>query len=142
MILLSKKIQQIEESATLAMARKGRELKEKGQKIINLSLGEPDFNTPDFIKKAAKKAIDNNYSKYTPVPGYKELLEIISLKFKRDNNLIYSPNQIVCSTGAKQSIAQLLMILLYQHIVTHDYYEKPPAEDANSHPLLLFLLSL
>ena len=76
MILLSTKIQQIEEAATLAMARKGRELQEKGRKIINLSLGEPDFNTPDFIKKAAKQAIDDNYSKYTPVPGYRELLEI------------------------------------------------------------------
>ena len=112
MILLSKKIQQLEESATLAMARKSRELKEKGRKIINLSLGEPDFNTPTFIKNAAKKAIDQNFSKYTPVPGYKELLKVISMKFKRDNQLNYSINQIVCSTGAKQSIAQVLMVLL------------------------------
>jgi len=112
MILLSKKIQQLEESATLAMARKSRELKEKGRKIINLSLGEPDFNTPKFIKNAAKKAIDENFSKYTPVPGYKELLEVISMKFKRDNKLNYSVDQIVCSTGAKQSIAQVLMVLL------------------------------
>ena len=112
MILLSKKIQQLEESATLAMARKSRELKEKGRKIINLSLGEPDFNTPTFIKNSAKKAIDENFSKYTPVPGYKELLKVISMKFKRDNQLNYSINQIVCSTGAKQSIAQVLMVLL------------------------------
>ena len=112
MILLSKKIQALEESATLAMARKSRELKEKGRKIINLSLGEPDFNTPKFIKNAAKKAIDENFSKYTPVPGYKELLEVISMKFKRDNKLNYSVDQIVCSTGAKQSIAQVLMVLL------------------------------
>jgi aspartate aminotransferase len=112
MILLSKKIQQLEESATLAMARKSRELQENGKKIINLSLGEPDFNTPEFIKNAAKKAIDQNFSKYTPVPGYQELLEVISMKFKRDNQLNYSPNQIVCSTGAKQSIAQLLMVLI------------------------------
>ena len=112
MLILSKKIQQIEESATLAMARKSRELQSSGQKIINLSLGEPDFNTPDFIKKAAKNAIDENFSKYTPVPGYKELLEVISYKFIRDNKLSYKPNQIVCSTGAKQSIAQLLMVLL------------------------------
>jgi len=103
---------QLEESATLAMARKSRELTSKGHNIINLSLGEPDFDTPEFIKTAAKKAIDDNYSKYTPVPGYKELLEVISHKFKRDNNLIYKPEQIVCSTGAKQSIAQLLMVLL------------------------------
>ena len=112
MSLLSNKIIQLEESATLAMARKSRELTNKGHKIINLSLGEPDFHTPEFIKTAAKKAIDDNYSKYTPVPGYKELLEVISYKFKRDNNLIYQPEQIVCSTGAKQSIVQLLMVLL------------------------------
>ena len=112
MALLSKKIQSMKESATLAMARKSRELQEKGKKIINLSLGEPDFHTPNFIKEAAKKAIDQNFSKYTPVPGYKDLLEVISMKFKRDNNLTYHPNQIVCSTGAKQSIAQLLMVLL------------------------------
>jgi len=112
MALLSKRIEALEESATLAMARKSRALQEQGKKIINLSLGEPDFNTPNFIKKAAKKAIDDNFSKYTPVPGYKDLLEIISMKFKRDNQLLYSPNEIVCSTGAKQSIAQALMVLL------------------------------
>ena len=112
MCKLSEKILSIEESATLAMARKSREIRESGKEIINLSLGEPDFNTPSFIKEAAKKAIDENYSKYTPVPGYKELLEVISYKFKRDNNIIYNPSQIVCSTGAKQSIAQLMMVLL------------------------------
>jgi len=87
-------------------------MRESGKEIINLSLGEPDFNTPSFIKEAAKKAIDENYSKYTPVAGYKELLETISHKFRRDNNIIYDPNQIVCSTGAKQSIAQLMMVLI------------------------------
>ena len=112
MNVLSNKILQLEESATLAMARKSRELSSKGYSIINLSLGEPDFNTPNFIKKAAKIAIDDNYSKYTPVPGYTDLLNVISNKFKRDNNLSYSNEQIVCSTGAKQSIAQLLMVLL------------------------------
>ena len=112
MCKLSEKILSIEESATLAMARKSREMRESGKEIINLSLGEPDYNTPSFIKEAAKKAIDENYSKYTPVPGYKELLEVISHKFKRDNNIIYDPSQIVCSTGAKQSIAQLMMVLL------------------------------
>ena len=112
MTILSHKITNMQESATLAMARKSRELTEKGKEIINLSLGEPDFHTPDFIKEAAKKAIDNNFSKYTPVAGYPDLLESISNKFKRDNNLIYTPKQIVCSTGAKQSIAQLLMVLL------------------------------
>ena len=112
MIVLSKKIRNMEESATLAMARKSRELKDKGKTIINLSLGEPDFHTPDFIKESAKKAIDDNFSKYTPVPGYKDLLETVSEKFQRDNKLIYNTNQIVCSTGAKQSIAQLLMVIL------------------------------
>ena len=112
MIVLSKKIRNMEESATLAMARKSRELKDKGKTIINLSLGEPDFHTPDFIKESAKKAIDNNFSKYTPVPGYKDLLETVSEKFQRDNKLIYNTNQIICSTGAKQSIAQLLMVIL------------------------------
>ena len=102
----------MEESATLAMARKSRELKDKGKTIINLSLGEPDFHTPDFIKESAKKAIDDNFSKYTPVPGYKDLLETVSEKFQRDNKLIYNTNQIVCSTGAKQSIAQLLMVII------------------------------
>ncbi len=111
-MLLSKRIQQLEESATLAMARKSRELQEKGRSIINLSLGEPDFNTPKFIKNAAKKAIDQDFSKYTPVAGYKDLLDVISMKFKRDNQLSYSNDQIVCSTGAKQSIAQVLMVLL------------------------------
>ena len=112
MVVLSKKITELEESATLAMARKARELREKGREIISLSLGEPDFNTPEFIKTAAKEAIDQNFSKYTPVPGYKDLLHTISNKFQRDNQLIYNENQIVCSTGAKQSIAQLLMVLL------------------------------
>ncbi|MAQ70058.1 MAG: aspartate aminotransferase [Flavobacteriales bacterium] len=112
MTLLSKKITNMKESATLAMARKSRELQSTGKKIINLSLGEPDFNTPTFIKNAAKKAIDQNFSKYTPVAGYKDLLETITRKFKRDNKLQYQTNQIVCSTGAKQSIAQLLMVLL------------------------------
>jgi len=114
MRLLSKKINRIQESATLAMSRKSRELQKEGKDIINLSLGEPDFHTPNFIKESAKKAIDENFSKYTPVAGYQDLLQSISSKFKRDNNLIYKPNQIVCSTGAKQSIAQLLMVLINQ----------------------------
>tara|TARA_Y100000589_G_scaffold177056_1_gene167872 strand:+ start:26473 stop:27666 length:1194 start_codon:yes stop_codon:yes gene_type:complete len=112
MTILSNKVTNMQESATLAMARKSRELISKGKDIINLSLGEPDFNTPDFIKEAAKKAIDNNFSKYTPVAGYNDLLNVIVKKFKRDNNLTYEAKQIVCSTGAKQSIAQLLLVLL------------------------------
>lgn len=109
MNFLSHRVQKLSESETLAMARLGNELKEKGVNVINMSLGEPDFATPDFIKTAAKDAIDKNFSYYTPVPGYKELLEAISRKFKRDNHLNYAPSQIVVSTGAKQSIINVIM---------------------------------
>lgn len=112
MNFLSDRINLLSESETLAMARKSRELQAKGIDIINLSLGEPDFNTPDFIKQAAKEAIDNNYSKYMPVAGYADLREVISNKFKRDNNLNYSAEQVVVSTGAKQSIANAMLCLL------------------------------
>lgn len=110
--LLSDRINNLSTSQTLAMAALARELKLQGKDIISLSLGEPDFNTPDFIKEAAKKAIDENYSQYTPVDGYLELKEAISKKFKRDNNLDYKPSQIVVSTGAKQSLFNLAQILL------------------------------
>ncbi len=99
-------------SATLAMAAKARELRNEGRDIIGLSLGEPDFNIPDFIKAAAKRAIDENYSSYSPVDGYADLKAAISHKFKRDNNLEYTPAQIVVSTGAKQSLANVAMVLL------------------------------
>jgi aspartate aminotransferase len=112
MSTLSQRIINLTESATLAMSRKSRELSQKGIDVINLSLGEPDFNTPDFIKEAAKKAIDENFTKYTPVNGYLDLREAISIKFKRDNNLDYSPDQIIVSTGAKQSIANAVMSLV------------------------------
>ncbi len=112
MTVLSNRVIELEESATLAMAQKSRALKEQGIDIISLSLGEPDFMVPDFIKTAAKKAIDDNYSKYTPVPGYLDLREAVALKFKRDNGLIYSPNQIVVSTGAKQSLINVLLALI------------------------------
>ena len=100
--LLSERILNMDTSATLAMAAKARELKTEGKDIIGLSLGEPDFNTHDFIKDAAKKAIDENYNSYTTVDGYAELKQAIITKFKRDNNLEYNPKQIVVSTGAKQ----------------------------------------
>ena len=99
-------------SATLAMAAKARELKAEGKDIIGLSLGEPDFNTPDFIKDAAKTAIDENYNSYTPVDGYAELKQAIITKFKRDNNLNYQPSQIVVSTGAKQCLANVALVML------------------------------
>ena len=109
---LSDRINNLPVSATLAMAAKSRELKEKGIDIIGLSLGEPDFNTPDFIKKAAKQAIDDNYNSYTPVDGYNDLKKSICNKFKRDNELNYETNQIVVSTGAKQSIANAIQVLV------------------------------
>ncbi|PIE86844.1 MAG: aspartate aminotransferase [Bacteroidetes bacterium] len=112
MIELSDRINAMEESATIAMSRKSRELIAEGKDVISLSLGEPDFNTPDFIKEAAQKAMDENYTFYTPVPGYQDLREAISTKFKRDNNLDYSPDQIVVSTGAKQSIANVVLSVI------------------------------
>jgi aspartate aminotransferase len=109
---LSNRINSLPVSATLAMAAKARELKGQGRDIISLSLGEPDFNTPDFIKDAAIEAINENYNSYTPVDGYAELKTAICNKFKRDNGLDYNPNQIVVSTGAKQSIANVAQVLL------------------------------
>ena len=99
-------------SQTLAMAALARELKAQGKDIISLSLGEPDFNTPDFIKEAAKKAIDENYSTYSPVDGYADLKEAICRKFKRDNNLDYKPANVVVSTGAKQSLYNIAQVML------------------------------
>ncbi len=110
--MLSNRILNLEESATLAMTRKSRELKAAGKDVINLSIGEPDFNTPDYIKEAAKKAIDDNFTHYPPVAGYQDLREAISRKFKRDNNLDYKAEQIIVSTGAKQSIANVMMSIL------------------------------
>jgi aspartate aminotransferase len=110
--LLSKRLQAMEESATILMAQKARNLKASGVNVINLSLGEPDFDTPDFIKEAAKEALDLGYTKYTPVPGLLELREAIHDKFKRDNKLNYTVNEIVVSNGAKQSIANVCMALL------------------------------
>jgi aspartate aminotransferase len=112
MSILSKKVELLGESETLAMARLSRELKEKGLDVINMSLGEPDFDTPEFIKEAAIDAIRKNYSHYTPVAGYKDLLEAVCHKLKRDNQLSYSPSNIVVSTGAKQSIANAVFALV------------------------------
>lgn len=111
MQLLSDRILNMATSATLAMAAKTRELRAEGKDIIGLSLGEPDFNTPDFIKDAAIKAINDNYNSYSPVDGYVELKQAIITKFKRDNNLSYTPNQIVVSTGAKQSLANIAAVM-------------------------------
>ncbi|KAA5824191.1 pyridoxal phosphate-dependent aminotransferase [Algibacter amylolyticus] len=112
MQLLSDRILNMATSATLAMAAKARELRGEGKDIIGLSLGEPDFNTPDFIKDAAIQAINDNYNSYTPVDGYGELKDAIITKFKRDNNLTYTPAQIVVSTGAKQCLANIAGVML------------------------------
>ncbi len=109
---LSQRICKMAESATVAMNQKGRDLKSQGIDIINLSAGEPDFNTPDYIKVAAKKAIDNNFTHYPPVAGYPELLEAVSNKFKRENNLDFKPEQIVVSTGAKNALANTILCLV------------------------------
>jgi len=112
MTTLANRIQYLAESETLAMSRKSRELRAAGKDVINLSLGEPDFNTPNYIKNAAKEAIDQNYTFYPPVAGYEDLRKAVCTKLKRDNNLDYAPAQIVVSTGAKQSIANVVLSLV------------------------------
>ena len=109
---LSDRINNLSESQTIAMNRQSREMREKGADVISLSLGEPDFKTPDFICEAAKEAIDLGYHHYPPIAGYKDLREAISKKFMRDNGLSYKPEQIVVSTGAKQSIANVVLCLI------------------------------
>lgn len=109
---LSDRIKKMTASATLAMAQKSRELKAKGVDIISLSLGEPDFNTPDHIKEAAKKAIDDNYSRYPPVPGYNDLREAISEKFRKRNGLTYSADQIIVSAGGKHSLINVILSIV------------------------------
>jgi len=112
MTTLANRINYLAESETLAMSRKSRELRAEGKDVINLSLGEPDFNTPDYIKNAAKEAIDQNFTFYPPVPGYEDLRKAICTKLKRDNDLSYDCQQIVVSTGAKQSIANVVLSLV------------------------------
>lgn len=111
MNILSDRINRLAESETLAMTQRSRELKAKGFDVINLSIGEPDFDTPNHVKEAAKLAIDQNYTHYPPVPGYPELRKAIAHKLKRDNNLEFKPEQIVVSTGAKQSLANVILCL-------------------------------
>ena len=109
---LSSILSRFSEPETLKMAKLGRELRAKGIDVIDLSVGEPDFDTPQHIKESAKKAIDDNWSHYTPVPGYLDLRQAICEKLKRDNNLDYKPEQIVASTGAKQSLANAMLALV------------------------------
>ena len=109
---LSERLQRLQPSATLAMSQRSGELKAQGVDVINMSVGEPDFNTPDHIKEAAKKAIDENWSRYSPVPGYPELKKAIVAKLKNENGLDYQPSQILCSNGAKQSVCNTVMALV------------------------------
>src|SRR5919205_2090983 len=109
---LASRLSRFSEPETLKMAKLGRELRAQGFDVIDLSVGEPDFNVPEHIKEAAKKAIDENYSHYTPVAGYLELREAVCHKLKRDNNLEYAPENIVVSTGAKQSLANVILSLV------------------------------
>lgn len=112
MNILSDRINKLSESETLAMTRRSRELREQGFDVINLSIGQPDFNTPDYIKEAAKEAMDQNFTFYPPVSGYPELRKAICMKLKRDNNLDYKPDQVVVSTGAKQALANTMLSLV------------------------------
>ena len=109
---LSDRIKSLSVSQTIAMTQKSSELKAKGIDIISLSLGEPDFNTPDYIKVAAKKAIDDNYSKYPPVPGYQDLREAIANKFKKENGIVYTPDQIIVSAGGKHSLINVILSIV------------------------------
>lgn len=109
---LSDRLNRLAPSATLAMSQKSAELKAQGVDVINLSVGEPDFNTPDHIKEAAKRAIDENYSRYSPVPGYPALRKAIVEKLKNENGLTYEPSQIICSNGAKQSVCNAVLALV------------------------------
>jgi len=109
---LSDRLNSLSPSETLAMSQKSNELKAQGIDVINMSVGEPDFNTPDHIKAAAKKAVDDNFSRYSPVPGYPALRDAIVAKLKKENGLDYTPAQILCSNGAKQSVCNVLMALI------------------------------
>lgn len=112
MVQLSDRLNRLAPSATLAMSQKSSEMKAQGVDVINMSVGEPDFNTPDHIKEAAKQAIDDNYSRYSPVPGYADLRKAIVAKLKRENNLDYTINEVLVSNGAKQSVCNTVMALV------------------------------
>ena len=123
---LSSRIGRVSESQTLAMSQKSRELKETGVDVVDLTVGQPDFFTPDNIKAAAKKAIDDNYSFYSPVPGYKDLIQAVQRKFKVENGLDFAENQIVVSTGAKQCLANTMQVLFQEGdevIIPTPYWE-------------------
>ena len=151
---LSNRLNRLAPSATLAMSQKSSEMKAQGVDVINLSVGEPDFNTPDHIKEAAKKAIEDNFSRYSPVPGYPELRKAIVAKLKNENGLDYSMSEILVSNGAKQSVCNTVMALVNdgeEVIIPAPYWVSYPqmvklaggtagschhTEDKNAHPLL------
>ena len=112
MTQVSTRLASLSPSATLAMSQKSSELKAQGVDVINLSVGEPDFNTPDHIKEAAKQAVDDNYSRYSPVAGYPALRKAIVDKLQNENGLTYTINQISCANGAKQSVCNTIMVLI------------------------------
>lgn len=139
---LSDRLNRLSPSATLAMSQKSSELKAQGVDVINLSVGEPDFNTPDHIKEAAKKAIDENYSRYSPVPGYPDLKNAIVAKLKNENGLDYKPSQILCSNGAKQSVCNAIMALINsgdEVIIPAPYWVSYPqmVKLANGEPVII-----
>ena len=112
MVHLSNRLNRLAPSATLAMSQKSSEMKAQGIDVINMSVGEPDFNTPDHIKEAAKKAVDENWSRYSPVPGYPDLRKAVVEKLKRENGLDYSVSEILVSNGAKQAVCNAVMALV------------------------------
>ena len=139
---LSDRLNSLSPSATLAMSQKSNELKAQGVDVINLSVGEPDFNTPDHIKEAAKKAIDDNFSRYSPVPGYPALRNAIVEKLKKENGLEYTAAQVSCANGAKQSVCNTILVLVNpgdEVIVPAPYWVSYPAGKGQSGRYFLFL---
>ena len=134
---LSMRLQRLSPSATLAMSQRSSELKAQGVDVINMSVGEPDFNTPDHIKAAAIKAVEENYSRYSPVPGYPELKKAIVAKLKNENGLDYAPSQILVSNGAKQSVCNTIMAVVNagdEVIIPAPYWVSYPSRTSRSRP--------
>ena len=142
MAQLSDRLQRLAPSATLAMSQKSSEMKAQGIDVINMSVGEPDFNTPDHIKEAAKKAVDDNFSRYSPVPGYPDLRKAIVAKLKNENGLDYTVNEVLVSNGAKQSVCNTVMALVNdgeEVIIPAPYWVSYPeiAKTARSLPVIV-----
>ena len=144
MAQLSDRLNRLAPSATLAMSQKSSEMKAQGIDVINMSVGEPDFNTPDNIKEAAKKAIDENFSRYSPVPGYPDLRKAIVAKLKKENGLDYTVNEVIVGTGGKQCVCNAVLALVnpgdeviipapywggWQHLQDHCLMKQPRTSD-------------